>query len=99
MTCASECANLALKLRPQTPGRRSGTSGRPHLLLTSGCADLSDAAAAVHQERHDGTDQEYHEQDLGDPGCAYRDSAKAEHGSNERNDKKNDCVMKHGIPL
>src|SRR6266446_3459483 len=49
---------------------------------------LLDAAAAVHEERHDGTDQEDHEQDFGDSRGAHRDSAKSEHGGDQRYDKK-----------
>ena len=61
--------------------------------------DNLDAAAAVHEERHDGADQEDHEQDFGDSRGAHRDSAKSEHGGDQRYDKKHDGVMKHGVPL
>lgn len=72
---------------------------RPPAHYSKKRAGTSDAAAAVHEERYDGTDQKDHEQDLGDPGGACRGSAKSEHGGDERYDKKNDGIMKHGIPL
>jgi hypothetical protein len=39
--------------------------------------------------------QEYEEQDLRDTRCACGNAGKSEHGRDERDDKENDCVMKH----
>jgi hypothetical protein len=40
-------------------------------------------------------DQEDEEKDLRDTCCARGDAGKAEHGCDERDDEKDDCVMKH----
>lgn len=58
------------------------------------------AAATVDEEGNHRADQKYHEQNLGDPGSACRDAAKAEQGGDQGNHEKNDSVMEHGeIPF
>jgi hypothetical protein len=49
----------------------------------------------VGNETDNGEDQEDEEQDLRDTRCACGDAGKSEHGRNERDDEKDDCVMKH----
>jgi hypothetical protein len=72
------------------PGLRIGETRRP----------LLDAAAAVHQQRDDRSDQEHHEQYLCDACGAGGDPAEAENSGNEGNDEKYDGIMQHEkIPL
>ena len=49
----------------------------------------------IGNETDDREDQEDEEQDLRDSRCARGNAGKAEHGCDERDDKKDDCVMKH----
>ena len=70
------------------PARR-----RAQPLLTAG--SVLDAASGVHQEGNDCANQEYDEQNFCDTGRAGGNATKSEYGSNYRNDKKDDCIMKH----
>ncbi len=55
-----------------------------------------DPAAHAHQESDDCADQEDDEQYFRDAGGADGDAAKAENGGNQRDDKEDNGIMKHG---
>ena len=46
-------------------------------------------------EGHDGHDDKYEEENLGDTYCTCRDATEAEDGSDECDNQKNNCVMQH----
>ena len=57
-----------------------------------------DPTAQTHQEGYDRSDQEYDEKNLRNAGCADRDSTETEKCGNQRNDKKDDGIVKHVAP-
>lgn len=61
------------------------------------CA-ASDSPASEYQ-RHDEQDDEDDEQDLGDQGGKSRDAKEAKESGDDRNDQKNDGVVKHELFL
>jgi len=60
-----------------------------------GRANALDAAAQAHQETDDCADQKYDEEYFRDAGGADRDSAEAEDGCNQRDDEKDNGIVKH----
>src|SRR3954470_23661068 len=53
------------------------------------------SARRIGDETDNRENQEDEEQDLRDSGRACGDAGKAEHGCDERDDEKDNCVMKH----
>jgi hypothetical protein len=49
----------------------------------------------VHQERHDGADQEHHEQNFSDACSAGGESAETEYCGNQSDDEEYDGIVKH----
>jgi hypothetical protein len=56
-----------------------------------------DPTAQAHQESNHGADQKHYEKNFRDAGCADSDTTEAKERGNQRDNEKNDGIVKHMV--